>query len=197
MVSKRSGVVVLVLIAMATNATAATKPQGKQASKLLDVSLQKGGVLVGQVLNPQGKPIAATTISVIDSRQKIAKVFTDRDGNFRVTGLKGGVFRVATLQQQKVCRLWAPQTAPPAAQSGVLLVSKSEVLRAQCGCGARVGENPGCGGCCPGGVFGRGYGGGGIANWIDNHPLIVSGGIASAIAIPLAVDDDDDPPATP
>ena len=37
--------------------------------------------------------------------------------------------------------------------------------------------------------------GGGLIGWMANHPAITVGAIGAAIAIPLAVDDDD--PATP
>lgn len=62
---------------------------------------------------------------------------------------------------------------------------------------------PSCGGCgtCGGGGFGNGYGGGvfGSGTGVFGHgagllssPLLVGAGVAAAIAIPIALDDDDD-----
>ncbi|NOZ40693.1 MAG: carboxypeptidase regulatory-like domain-containing protein [Planctomycetes bacterium] len=155
----------------------------------------QGGVLVGQMLDAQGAAIAGATVSVRTSGKEVARALTDQTGKFQVTGLKGGVHQVATAGQQDVYRLWAPQTAPPAAQQGLMLVSNTDVVRGQT-CGTPV-----CGSACSdgggGGVFGGGGGRRGIGNWIANHPLITAGAIATAIAVPLALDDDDTPPATP
>ncbi len=154
----------------------------------------QGGVLVGQMLDAQGAAIAGATVSVRTSGKEVGRVLTDQTGKFQMTGLKGGVHQVATAGQQEVYRLWAPQTAPPAAQQGLMLVSSTDVVRGQT-CGTPV-----CGSACSdsgGGVFGGGGGRGGIGNWIANHPLITAGAIATAIAVPLALDDDDTPPATP
>jgi hypothetical protein len=123
--------------------------------------------------------------------QEIARTLTDSEGNFRVDGLKGGVHRVNAADQQSLYRLWAPSTAPPAAQRGLMLVSATDVVRGQCDCGTPV-----CGSVC-GSSYPSTGGGGGIGNWIASHPLLTAGAIATAIAVPLALDDDDDPPATP
>jgi len=156
-----------------------------------DIALHEGGVLVGQMLDAQGGAIAGAPISVLTAGKEVARVQTDQSGKFEVTGLKGGVHQIATVGQQDVYRLWSPKTAPPAAQKGLMLVSSSDLVRGQ-GCGSGVN----CGSGCGGGVGGRG-GGGGIGNWIANHPIITAGVIGAAIAIPLALNDDDDPPATP
>ncbi len=161
-----------------------------------DIALHEGGVLVGQMLDAQGGAIAGVPISVLTAGKEVARVQTDQSGKFKVAGLKGGVHQVATVGQQDVYRLWSPKTAPPAAQKGLMLVSSNDLVRGQdCGSGVN------CGSACGGGGLGRGGrgggGGGGIGNWIANHPIITAGVIGAAIAIPLALDDDDDPPATP
>ncbi len=154
-----------------------------------DVALHTGGVLVGQLLDAQGVGVAAASVTVQKGGQEIARVITSKDGKFAVAGLKGGVHLVSTPGQQGVYRLWAPRTAPPAARKGLMLVSNTDVVRGQCGCGAPV-----CGSACG---AGGGAGGGGVGNWIATHPIITAGAIAAAVAIPLALDDDDSPPATP
>ncbi len=75
-------------------------------------------------------------------------------------------------------RLWAPNTAPPVAQQGVILVVGDDVIRGQHGYSA--------------GPFAS------MAQWVADHPLITASAIGAAIAIPLALDDDDYVgPATP
>jgi len=162
-----------------------------------DVALHDGGVLVGQMVNAQGAAIAGAPVSVRAAGKEIARVNTDQTGKFQVAGLKGGVHEVACAGQQDVYRMWAPRTAPPAAQQGLMLVPSTDLVRGQ-GCGSGVN----CGSACGGGSYGGGYaggGGGGIGNWIANHPILTTAAVATAIAVPLALadDDDDNGPATP
>ncbi len=197
---KRLRVVVVVLscVGMTLPTTVMAAPTVVLAKQIgqapRDVALHEGGVLVGQLLDAQGVGVAEAPITVKSAGKEVARATTDKDGKFRVMGLKGGVHQVVAVGRQDVYRLWAPRTAPPAARRGLMLVSSTDVVRGQCDCGTPV-----CGSACSGGggVYGGG-GGGGIGNWIANHPLITAGAIAAAIAIPLALDDDDDtPPATP
>lgn len=156
-----------------------------------DVMLQEGGVLVGQVVDVQGAPISQANVSLLSGGKEVACGQSDQAGKFSVSGLSGGVYQVVSAEHQGVYRLWAPQTAPPAAQRGLMVVSSKDLIRAQgCACGV-----PGCTGGCGAGAGGGPFGG--VGNWVANHPLITAGAVAAAIAIPLALDDDDPPPATP
>ena len=70
-----------------------------------------------------------------------------------------------------------------------MLVSHTDLVRGQRGCGV-----PNCGSsvCGGGGCFAGGYGARGVGQWLADHPLITVGAVAAAIAIPLAVSNDDD-----
>jgi hypothetical protein len=88
-----------------------------------------------------------------------------------MASLSGGVYELQTLASSDVCRVWAPRTAPPSAQDGVLLVTDDELARGQRGC----------------------FGEGGALSWLSN-PWVLGGIVVAAIAIPLGVaaaDDDD------
>ena len=153
---------------VARSAAVAVAPQ--------DVALADGGVLIGQVVDTAGKPQAMTPVSLSTGGKEIARVTTDAKGEFRVASLKGGVYQVSTKGNSSVYRFWAPQTAPPSSLSGLNMVSGDSVVRGQMGGGplASAGQ------------------------WIAEHPIITAGAIATAIAVPLALDDDDDnPPASP
>lgn len=150
-----------------------------------DVALQQGGVLLGQVVDSQGGALINTPIVLFNGSKEIARVHTDRAGKFSVHGLKGGVYQVASTGQHGVYRLWAAQTAPPAAQLGLLLVSDNNFVRGQ-GCGCGVVD---CGGACGSGS--RQSPMRKVGAWLAEHPILTVGAIAAAIAIPLAVDDDD------
>jgi hypothetical protein len=148
---------------VARSAAAAVAPQ--------DVALAEGGVLTGQVVDTAGKPQAMAPVSLATGGQEIARATTDAKGQFRVASLKGGVYQVSTHGNQGVYRFWAPRTAPPTSLNGLNMVSGNQVVRGQMGGGplASAGQ------------------------WIAEHPIITAGAIATAIAVPLALDDDDDP----
>jgi len=149
-----------------------------------DIVLQDDGALVGRIVDAQGLAVANTPVSVQTGGKEVARVLTDETGRFRVAELKGGVYQVASTGHQGVYRLWAPRTAPPAAAKGLSIVSQpTDVVRGQ------YGPPPG-----PGSPFAR------VGQWVAEHPIITAGVVAAAIAIPLVLNDDDDPvtpPATP
>jgi hypothetical protein len=133
-----------------------------------DVALRAGGLLVGQVVDTQGVAKAGTTVSIRQGDQEVVQTTTDANGMFAAQGLRGGNYQLVTENGSTPCRLWAADTAPPAARPAALVVSGSDVVRGQ-------------------------YGGNGLIGWVKAHPYITAGIVAAAIATPLAfIDDDDD-----
>jgi hypothetical protein len=130
--------------------------------KALDVELHKGGMLVGQVVDAQGTPQVKMPVSLTQGDKTLANAATNRGGFFAVSGVSAGTYRVAAGKTQGIYRLWAPGTSPPTAQQGTLLV---------------VGQGPS-----------RGQNGttGPIGYWLGN-PWIIAGLIAAAVAIPVAI----------
>ena len=149
---------------VARSAAAAVAPQ--------DVALAEGGVLTGQVVDTAGKPQALAPVSLQTGGKEIARVTTDQNGQFRVASLKGGVYQVSTSGNSSVYRFWAPRTAPPTSLNGLNMVSGNQIVRGQMGGGPLAS----------------------MGQWIAEHPIITAAGIATAIAVPLALDDDNDPP---
>jgi len=113
----------------------AANPAAVGAAAVGDVALSAGGVLRGQVLNPQGAPIAGTAVTVLASGREVASVQTDARGNFAVEGLRGGSYTVVAGHGGGLYRLWTENSAPPQASSGVLIVSGQSVQRGQSGGG--------------------------------------------------------------
>jgi hypothetical protein len=150
----------------------------------VDIALGKGGILAGQVVNTEGHPLIGETVVLKSNGKEIARSQSGKDGSFQVRSLKGGTVEVDAVGVAGNCRLWAPGTAPPAAQKGLLVVAEGDVIRGQ-----HMGRNvPGR--SHRGGV--RGHGGGLLGVMID-HPLVTAGAIGAAIAIPLAVSNDESP----
>jgi hypothetical protein len=154
-----------------------------------DIALQAGGMLLGQVVDVQGAAMAGSPVSLRIAGQEVARVVADASGQFAVPNLRGGMYQVAAAGRIETYRFWAPQTAPPVAQPGLVFVSHGDLVRGQ-NCGSGVCGGVGYGAGC------RGCGGGGLLGWMRDRPVLAAAAIGAAIAIPLAVSDDD-PPASP
>jgi len=131
-----------------------------------DVALQTDGLLKGQVLDMQGAPVPGIPVVVVRQGKPIATTKTGADGSFSVAGLSGGVYQIVTAQGGAVYRLWAPRTAPPGATASALIVNGDTVVRG-------------------------GMGGGGLIGFLAN-PWVLGAIVATAIALPLVLDEDED-----
>ena len=138
----------------------ATRP----VSAVKDIALGEGGTFQGAVLDPQGQPVARTAVVVAKADQLVAQAHTDEAGRFAISGLQGGVYQVATVSGVEVYRLWAPNTAPPAAGQEALLMAGDTLVRGQQGAG--------------------------VLRFLGS-PWVLAAIVATAIAVPMAMDDDD------
>jgi hypothetical protein len=148
-----------------------------------DVALREGGVLVGQVVNQQGLAKANANVSIRYGHHEVVRTTTDANGVFAAKGLRGGQYEILTDDGIRTCRLWAPETAPPAARQAALLVSGENVVRGQ--------GYPGYPGP-PGYMHGAKGMASNMVAWMKAHPFLTAGTVAVAVAAPLAFIDDDD-----
>lgn len=135
------------------------------ASQVADVALRDGGIFVGKVVSTQGAPVASAAVSIRQGDNEVAQTVTNEEGVFAAQGLHNGVYQVVADNGVASYRFWSAEMAPPAANNSALIVTGNTVVNGQ----------------------------GGIGSWVRNHPLLVAAGVATAIAVPLAVADDDDP----
>jgi len=143
--------------------TLAATPAGPQdRPAIVDVALGEGGRLIGQVVDGAGVPQADTPVAVLHQERVVAETKTDPTGYFAVQGLRGGTYQLAASRAGGVFRLWADQTAPPSAQAGALLIAEETVVR----------------------------GNGAFVDFLTN-PWFVAGVIAAAIAVPIALHNND------
>jgi hypothetical protein len=147
-----------------------------------DITLRPGGLLVGQVTDEQGVMQAGKAVSIRCGEREVVNTTTDASGVFAAQGLRGGQYTLVTDQGERACRLWAANTAPPAARPTAVLVTSSAVARGQW-------SPPGWGPY----EEGRSYP---WLEWIKAHPYLTAGTVAAAIAIPLVFADNDDGPSS-
>lgn len=198
-------------IAMAASPVLAVGPSSNAPTPaVFDVSISSNGQLVGQVLTSAGQADANKPVVLVSKRSAVAETQTDAQGVFRLPVTEAGVYRIAIADRSFTVRAWQAELAPPSARESLLCVTQ-EAVRGQYGCaqpacGAPAAYGPSCGvaGACPptcgvasgacgpcGPAGGGCLGGGGLMSILTN-PVVIGLGVATAIALPLALDDDDD-----
>jgi hypothetical protein len=152
---------------------------------ITDVRMDAHARLGGQLVDRQGRPRSDVEVSLWSRGERIARTRTTADGVFFFGQLRGGLYRVEASEAIGLCRVWTADSAPPAAQSAVLLVD-GVAVRAQQDCftpaplPARHARQSG---------LYSGHYDGAILRTLSN-PWVVGGAIAAGIAIPLALSDD-------
>ena len=127
--------------------------------KPIDVVLQPGNIVAGEVLSADGTPLVEGEVVVHLGRHEVTRVTTNQLGEFAAEVPRGGVYVISSSAGALLVRTWTAAAAPPNSLYRVAITPQSTVIRAQNSDG---GFNPLLG-------------------------LLLAGGIAAAIAIPIAL----------
>jgi hypothetical protein len=146
---------------------------------VLDVALSDGGVLHGRVVNLQGSGIPGTPVTLKAGDRTVAAGTTASDGSFHAEGLKGGMYQVVTVQGQGIYRVWSAGTAPPAAQSEAIIYTQNRAVDGRVVVYTQNCCNDGCcnNGCCDTGSL----------KMLLCNPIVIGGLVATAVAVPVAL----------
>lgn len=90
-----------------------------------DVALGPNGSLTGFVRNADGRGKSGELVAVAFSGRSVATVQTLEDGRFTIEGLREGTHVLKASGTSWPVRFWRADKAPPAANSGVTLVSRN------------------------------------------------------------------------
>ncbi len=153
-------------------------------SQIEEVALQAGGKLSGVVVDTAGKPIAGTPVVVGQAGKPIAELTTDREGKFEVAGLTDGHYQVATYAKVQNYRVFN-QHAPVQAKEGIVHVMPEQIARGQVGEPIPGSYGPAYGNLPPAQPHRP------LVHAIMN-PILIGGLIAGAVAIGVAISEDDD-----
>lgn len=99
--------------------------------EIADVALRDGGVLLGQLVNTEGVALAGARVALRSGDRELGAGTTDQNGYFAFSGLRTGVYQLATAEGQATYRAWTAQAAPPGVQPGALLVAGNGAVRGQ------------------------------------------------------------------
>jgi hypothetical protein len=107
----------------APEAPASKADADSQAKKITDIELDRQGRLRGFFVDTNGKPEALKKVQIRQGKKLVAETKTDRDGEFHVSKLRGGIYQIVSDDQAAVVRVWSNGTAPPKSKDAVLLVT--------------------------------------------------------------------------
>ena len=112
-------------VAHSRSTTSENKP------RVVDMELARDGTLSGTVVDVNGRRKAGVEVQIRQLGGKSVLVTTDKQGRFAASGKRGGVYQLVVHQSYQICRAWQAGTAPPSAQSEILLVDSGDIARAQ------------------------------------------------------------------
>lgn len=117
--------------AQAEDATALVRPNVTVPLAMRDVQLDAQGTLHGQVLTPEGAPLVDTKVAICQYQQVVGEAVTNKEGNFELTGLRGGAYELRSRETSAWVRLWKEGSAPPKATKAALLLTERPTVRGQ------------------------------------------------------------------
>ena len=143
----------------------AVAPAQVPVKQVVEDVVLKADTLHGALVDQAGRGVEDAPVVIGQNGKQVAVLRTDAEGRFAAPGLKAGVYQVVSHGGAVVYRVWNENEAPAAAKQGVIHTVDPQVAR-----GAHHG---------------------GLLKLLSN-PIVLALIIAAAIAIPLALDDDDD-----
>lgn len=144
-----------------------------------DVALRADRSLQGRVVDLQGQGRANLPVSIIQAGNVVGKATTDADGRFAMADLKGGTYSLQAAEQFVQYRAWSDGSAPPMAMDPVIY--SDPLMHAHGPLGGHLG---------PAAVNTVG-GVAGAVQALLSSPIGLAA-VATAIAVPIAVSNDND-----
>ncbi len=132
-----------------------------------DVKLDEQNVLKGTVMQTGGKPAANKTVVLGREGKPIGRAIADAEGRFQFANVKPGVYQLATTETAELVQVHPAAAAVPNAVNHVIMGGEATTARGQ-----------------------------GFNRQMLLHPLFVGLVIAAAIAIPIAIANNDDDDAS-
>lgn len=133
---------------------------------VIDIVMLPGNIVAGELRDADDRPIGNAEIAIIRGRETIARGMTDKQGEFAIEVPHGGTFLVFSKQSSRLVRAWTASAAPPKSKTRIHLTASRTIVRGQSP-GPGMGMDPFLG-------------------------LFLVSGVIAAIAIPLAINANDD-----
>jgi hypothetical protein len=158
-----------------------TPPAAATAIRMQDVRLDRHQKLSGQLVDAQNRVVAGADVHLCSKDQVLSRSVTDASGCFEFGDLRAGVYQVLAPGTGGIYRVWQARSAPPSARPRILMV-QGPVVRGQGMVCEPTNGMPG---------VGAGLYDGSLMRTLSS-PWVFAGLVGAAIAIPIAVANDDD-----
>jgi hypothetical protein len=112
-----------------TNAASAF--DGEVGALSRDIELSRDGALFGQICNSEGRALEHASVSLKYQGHVVASTVTGRNGEFVITGVRGGAHEMHVGSVSAPVRLWKNGTAPEGAVEGLVIAADENVVRGQ------------------------------------------------------------------
>ncbi|GAB5441257.1 MAG: hypothetical protein Fues2KO_16060 [Fuerstiella sp.] len=96
-----------------------------------DIELTQDGKLYGQVFTPQGKTVPEAVVQLRYKGAAVAAAKSNHQGQFVITGVRGGAHEVVVGPLRQPVRLWAQGSAPRSATKGMVVAIDETIVRGQ------------------------------------------------------------------
>ena len=126
--TKAASIAVCFGILLTHSASAFSGDAGRMAR---DIELTREGTLFGQILNGEGLAVENATVSLTYQEHVVATAVTGQNGQFVITGVRGGAHEMNVGSITAPVRLWKNGTAPEGSMDGVVIAASESVVRGQ------------------------------------------------------------------
>lgn len=96
-----------------------------------DVALTEDGTLHGYVFTSEQHPVENAQIELRYRGTTVARTTTGAEGDFLITGVRGGAHEIAVGSMKSPVRLWKNGTAPAGAAEGYVVAASDRIIRGQ------------------------------------------------------------------
>ena len=105
--------------------------EGGHSPVARDVELTGNGTLYGHIYTSEGRAVENAAIELQYQGTTVARAMTGAEGDFAITGVRGGAHNLAIGNATTSVRLWKSGTAPAGAVESVVFAGDENVVRGQ------------------------------------------------------------------
>lgn len=105
--------------------------EGSRSQVARDVELTSDGTLHGQIYTSEGRVVENAPIELRYQGTTVARAMTGQNGDFAITGVRGGAHDLSIGTATAPVRLWKNGTAPDGAVASLVFAGDENIVRGQ------------------------------------------------------------------
>lgn len=105
--------------------------EGGRSQVARDIELTSDGTLSGQIYTSEGRVVENAAIELRYQGTTVARAMTGANGDFAITGVRGGAHDLSIGTATTSVRLWKNGTAPAGSVESLVFAGEESVIRGQ------------------------------------------------------------------